>query len=109
MTARTANIRPVSVHKLSENPPLDTAGLEENYSDMRDQYMKEGEGFLIVFDVNNAKSFEDINHYMDQIKRCSVLVKPSLNPPPPKMCNTLNALLGTIQILRNHFGGGVTK
>ena len=22
MTARTANIRPVSVHKLSENPPL---------------------------------------------------------------------------------------
>ena len=38
---------------------LDTAGQEE-YSAMRDQYMRTGEGFLIVFAVNNAKSFEDI-------------------------------------------------
>ena len=27
---------------------------------MRDQYMRTGEGFLIVFAVNNAKSFEDM-------------------------------------------------
>ena len=33
---------------------LDTAGQEE-YSAMRDQYMRTGEGFLIVFAVNNAK------------------------------------------------------
>ena len=38
---------------------LDTAGQEE-YRAMRDQYMRTGEGFLIVFAVNNAKSFEDI-------------------------------------------------
>ena len=41
---------------------LDTAGQEE-YSAMRDQYMRTGEGFLIVFAVNNAKSFEDISAY----------------------------------------------
>lgn len=36
---------------------LDTAGQEE-YSAMRDQYMRTGEGFLLVFAVNSAKSFE---------------------------------------------------
>ena len=36
---------------------------------MRDQYMRTGEGFLIVFAVNNAKSFEDITQYREQIKR----------------------------------------
>lgn len=38
---------------------LDTAGQEE-YSAMRDQYMRTGEGFLLVFAVNSPKSFEDI-------------------------------------------------
>ena len=47
---------------------LDTAGQEE-YSAMRDQYMRTGEGFLLVFAVNNAKSFEDIESYKEQIKR----------------------------------------
>ncbi|KAM7537961.1 hypothetical protein Aperf_G00000077769 [Anoplocephala perfoliata] len=47
---------------------LDTAGQEE-YSAMRDQYMRTGEGFLCVFAVNNAKSFEDINLYREQVKR----------------------------------------
>nr|AGJ03554.1 GTP binding protein Ras [Haliotis discus discus] len=45
---------------------LDTAGQEE-YSAMRDQYMRTGEGFLCVFAV--TKSFEDINQYREQIKR----------------------------------------
>jgi len=47
---------------------LDTAGQEE-YSAMRDQYMRTGEGFLCVFAVNNAKSFEDISLYREQIQR----------------------------------------
>jgi len=47
---------------------LDTAGQEE-YSAMRDQYMRTGEGFLCVFAVNNTKSFEDITLYREQIKR----------------------------------------
>ena len=36
---------------------------------MRDQYMRTGEGFLLVFAVNNAKSFDDISSYREQIKR----------------------------------------
>ncbi|KAL6444601.1 hypothetical protein ACFW04_002010 [Cataglyphis niger] len=36
---------------------------------MRDQYMRTGEGFLLVFAVNSAKSFEDIGTYREQIKR----------------------------------------
>lgn len=36
---------------------------------MRDQYMRTGEGFLLVFAVNNSKSFEDISMYREQIKR----------------------------------------
>ncbi|KAK4471960.1 hypothetical protein MN116_005339 [Schistosoma mekongi] len=47
---------------------LDTAGQEE-YSAMRDQYMRTGQGFLCVFAVNNDKSYEDINKYREQIKR----------------------------------------
>ena len=31
--------------------------------------LRTGEGFLIVFAVNNAKSFEDITQYREQIKR----------------------------------------
>lgn len=47
---------------------LDTAGQEE-YSAMRDQYMRTGEGFLLVFAVNAPKSFEDIALYRQQILR----------------------------------------
>lgn len=32
---------------------------------MRDQYMRTGEGFLLVFAVNSAKSFEDIGETND--------------------------------------------
>ena len=38
-------------------------------SAMRDQYMRTGEGFLCVFAVNNAKSFEDIKQYREQVKK----------------------------------------
>lgn len=47
---------------------LDTAGQEE-YSAMRDQYMRTGEGFLLVFAVNEAKSFENVRLYREQIRR----------------------------------------
>ncbi|XP_029440764.1 protein ras-1-like [Rhinatrema bivittatum] len=47
---------------------LDTAGQEE-YSAMRDQYMRTGEGFLCVFAINNIKSFQDVHHYREQINR----------------------------------------
>ena len=41
---------------------------------MRDQYMRGGEGFLCVFAVNNAKSFEEIKQYREQVKMIHLLI-----------------------------------
>uniref|UniRef100_A0A1I8HNW9 Ras-related protein M-Ras n=2 Tax=Macrostomum lignano TaxID=282301 RepID=A0A1I8HNW9_9PLAT len=47
---------------------LDTAGQEE-FSAMREQYMRKGDGFLLVYSVTDQKSFEDIRHFHTQILR----------------------------------------
>ncbi|XP_019865140.1 ras-like protein 2 [Aethina tumida] len=47
---------------------LDTAGQEE-FSAMREQYMRSGEGFLLVFSVTERSSFEEIYKFHKQILR----------------------------------------
>ncbi|KAJ3030590.1 UNVERIFIED_CONTAM: Ras GTPase [Siphonaria sp. JEL0065] len=47
---------------------LDTAGQEE-YSAMREQYMRTGEGFLLVYSITSRHSFEDISNFHAQILR----------------------------------------
>jgi GTPase KRas protein len=47
---------------------LDTAGQEE-YSAMRDQYMRTGEGFLLVYAITSRASFEEITPFSEQILR----------------------------------------
>ncbi len=47
---------------------LDTAGQEE-FSAMREQYMRSGEGFLIVFSVTDRKSFDEVSKFHKQILR----------------------------------------
>eukprot|EP01105_Mastigella_eilhardi_P007411 TRINITY_DN1886_c0_g1_i5.p1 TRINITY_DN1886_c0_g1~~TRINITY_DN1886_c0_g1_i5.p1 ORF type:complete len:203 (-),score=75.66 TRINITY_DN1886_c0_g1_i5:75-638(-) len=47
---------------------LDTAGQEE-YSAMRDQYMRHGQGFLCVYAINSRSSFDEIATFRDQILR----------------------------------------
>lgn len=47
---------------------LDTAGQEE-YSAMRDQYMRTGEGFLMVYAINSRSSFDEISSFREQILR----------------------------------------
>ena len=47
---------------------LDTAGQEE-YSALRDQYMRSGQGFLLVFSIIERQSFEEIRNYYEQILR----------------------------------------
>ncbi|KAL5266485.1 hypothetical protein ACHWQZ_G003770 [Mnemiopsis leidyi] len=73
---------------------LDTAGQEE-YSAMRDQYMRTGEGFLCVFAVNNENSFREVDLYREQIKRVKdsemvpmVLVGNKLDLPHPAVDST---------------------
>eukprot|EP01091_Cochliopodium_minus_P016638 TRINITY_DN62_c0_g2_i2.p1 TRINITY_DN62_c0_g2~~TRINITY_DN62_c0_g2_i2.p1 ORF type:complete len:207 (+),score=58.94 TRINITY_DN62_c0_g2_i2:48-623(+) len=47
---------------------LDTAGQEE-YSAMRDQYMRTGEGFLLVYAITSRSSFDELNTFKEQIVR----------------------------------------
>ena len=47
---------------------LDTAGQEE-YSAMREQYMRTGEGFLLVYSITSRQSFEEIQQFQQQILR----------------------------------------
>lgn len=47
---------------------LDTAGQEE-FSAMREQYMRKGDGFLVVFSVTDRQSFENIPNFHTQILR----------------------------------------
>ena len=47
---------------------LATAGQEE-YSAMREQYMRTGEGFLCVYESDSKNSFEDVALFHRQILR----------------------------------------
>lgn len=47
---------------------LDTAGQEE-YSAMREQYMRTGEGFLLVYSITSRTSFDEIPTFQQQILR----------------------------------------
>jgi len=47
---------------------LDTAGQEE-FSAMRDQYMRTGKGFLVVYDITSRPSFEEVVNLREQIYR----------------------------------------
>ncbi|XP_018424626.1 PREDICTED: ras-related protein R-Ras2-like [Nanorana parkeri] len=47
---------------------LDTAGQEE-FGAMREQYMRTGEGFLLIFAINDRGSFNEMSKFHTQILR----------------------------------------
>lgn len=47
---------------------LDTAGQEE-FSAMREQYMRKGDGFLLVYSVTDKQSYQNIINFHTQILR----------------------------------------
>eukprot|EP01089_Gocevia_fonbrunei_P023367 TRINITY_DN9826_c0_g1_i2.p1 TRINITY_DN9826_c0_g1~~TRINITY_DN9826_c0_g1_i2.p1 ORF type:complete len:186 (+),score=12.73 TRINITY_DN9826_c0_g1_i2:88-645(+) len=47
---------------------MDTAGQEE-YSVMRDSYMRTGQGFMLVYSIANRRSFEEIENFRTQTLR----------------------------------------
>jgi len=47
---------------------LDTAGQEE-FSTMRDHYMRDGQGFLLCFDMTSDRSFLEMQDFYKQILR----------------------------------------
>uniref|UniRef100_T1IN97 small monomeric GTPase n=1 Tax=Strigamia maritima TaxID=126957 RepID=T1IN97_STRMM len=47
---------------------LDTAGTEQ-FASMRDLYIKNGQGFVVVYSLTNHQTFQDIRTMKDQIVR----------------------------------------
>ena len=57
---------------------LDTAGQEE-YTSLRDQWIRDGEGFVLVYSITSRSSFSRIQKFYNQIQR----VKESSNAGSP--------------------------
>jgi len=47
---------------------LDTAGQEE-FKAMREQYMRHGEGFILVYSITDRESFRELHEFQQQIVR----------------------------------------
>jgi len=47
---------------------LDTAGQEE-YKELREVYMRGGEGFIVVYSITDPKSFQEVTEFRDQAIR----------------------------------------
>ena len=60
---------------------LDTTGQEE-YIALRDQWVRDGEGFVIVYSVGSRLSFARTRRFYNQIERLKVALLPS-SPPHP--------------------------
>lgn len=65
---------------------LDTAGQEE-YTALRDQWIRDGEGFVLVYSISSRASFSRIKRFHHQIQR----VKESCASSPPYPGSPLSA------------------
>lgn len=64
---------------------LDTAGQEE-YTALRDQWIRDGEGFVLVYSITSRSSFARIQKFYNQIQR----VKDAGNAGSPTAISYLN-------------------
>lgn len=46
---------------------LDTAGTEQ-FASMRDLYIRNGQGFVIVYSITNSQTFQDIMTMREQVE-----------------------------------------
>ena len=70
---------------------LDTAGQEE-YTALRDQWIRDGEGFVLVYSITSRSSFSRIQRFYSQIQR----VKDSSNAGSPTAGGYLSPLSPTL-------------
>ena len=45
---------------------IDTAG-QQNYKALRDQHLKDGQGFILVFALNDIRTFEEAKQLREQL------------------------------------------
>lgn len=69
---------------------LDTAGQEE-YTALRDQWIRDGEGFVLVYSITSRSSFGRLQKFYNQIQR----VKESSNPGSPTSAGYLSSHIAT--------------
>ncbi|CAG7952843.1 unnamed protein product [Penicillium salamii] len=69
---------------------LDTAGQEE-YTALRDQWIRDGEGFVLVYSITSRASFSRITKFYNQIK----MVKESSSSGSPSGPSYLNSPMST--------------
>jgi len=62
---------------------LDTAGQEE-YSALRDQYMRNGDGYVLVYSITSSQTFVEVNLFREQLYR--VVDKNIGEPLPIVLC-----------------------
>lgn len=67
---------------------LDTAGQEE-YTALRDQWIRDGEGFVLVYSITSRASFSRISKFYSQIN----MVKESANSGSPSSASYLGSPL----------------
>lgn len=58
---------------------LDTAGTEQ-FTAMRDLYMKNGQGFILVYSITAQSTFNDLQDLREQILRVKVSLADSARP-----------------------------
>src|SRR5215469_9428932 len=53
---------------------LDTAGTEQ-FASMRDLYIRNGQGFIVVYSITSLQTFYDIKMMREQIQRVKVTIQ----------------------------------
>lgn len=79
---------------------LDTAGQEE-YTALRDQWIRDGEGFVLVYSISSRSSFTRIQRFYNQIQRVkeSAAAGSPTYPGSPLSQNMGSATLGPAPVM----------
>lgn len=72
---------------------LDTAGQEE-YTALRDQWIRDGEGFILVYSITSRNSYDRIRKFFNQVQR----VKESSHPGSPTNHSYLHAQMSNAPV-----------